>query len=337
MTSRETTTADAPALPSLTEILRAKEKILPYCCRTPLVRLEVEGIASQIYLKLEGLQPIGAFKLRAAVNAIVGSDLALRSGVCTASTGNMAQGVAWIARHLGIPARVIVPRGTDQVKLASARRMGAEIHLVSPGEWWTIMTTHEIDDKWGYFVHPVANNEVIAGNATIFSEIIEDLPDVDTVIAPFGGGGLLSGLIAGRNAFKPDTRIIGCESDAATPLTHAIAASGPVRVTCTPSFVTGMGSPIVLEEMWPLISSGLNGCVDVSQEAICNAIRVVFERVHVVAEGAGAAPVAAALAGKVTGRTIACVVSGANIDAEKFISILSGDIPQPATTANYDD
>jgi threonine dehydratase len=337
MTSRVTMHPRVPSLPSMAEIVSAQQTILPYCYRTPLVRLEIEGIDSEIYLKLEGLQPIGAFKLRAAVNAIVGSDLALNNGVCTASTGNMAQGIAWIAKHLDVTARVIAPRGTDQVKLSSARRMGAEIHLVSPGEWWNIMTTHEVDKAWGHFVHPVANNKVIAGNATIFKEIIEDLPDVDAVVAPFGGGGLLSGLIGGRNIFKLDTQIFGCESDAATPLAHAILANGPVQVNCTPSFVTGMGSPIVLEEMWPLISPGLNGCIDVSQEAICDAIRIIFERAHALAEGAGAAPVAAVMAGKVTGRKIVCVVSGANIDAEKFASILSGVIPEPANIGNYDD
>ncbi|MFM0047224.1 threonine ammonia-lyase [Paraburkholderia sediminicola] len=337
MTSQAATTNRAPSLPSMTEILKAQETIRPYCCRTPLVRLDIEGVDSEIYLKLEGLQPIGAFKLRAAVNAIVRSNLALNNGVCTASTGNMAQGVAWIAKQLGIPARVIVPRGSDQMKLSSARRMGAEIHLVSPSEWWDIMTTHEVDDQWGYFVHPVANSEVIAGNATIFKEIVEDLPGVDTVVTPFGGGGLLSGLIAGRNAFRPDTRIVACESDAATPLAHAIAANEPVRVTCTPSFVTGMGSPIVLEEMWPLVSSGLNGCVNVSQQSICDAIRAIFERAHTVAEGAGAAPVAAILDGKITGKKVVCIISGANIDAEKFVSILSGFIPQPSIIGTYDD
>jgi threonine dehydratase len=308
---------------TIDDIRAARGRIADTVLRTPLVRFDVDAPA-EIYLKLESLQPIGSFKLRGAANAMrrLGPD-ALRDGVYTASAGNMAQGVAWCARELGVPCRVVVPEHAPQTKLDAIERLGAQAVKVPYDEWWTCLADHGRAGMSGAFIHPVADTAVIAGNGTIGLEIVEDLPDVDAVVVPFGGGGLSSGIAVAVRALAPRAPIYACEVETATPLAAALAAGGPVLVERQPSFVDGIGGRGVLPEMWPLVSTLLAGSLVVSIEQVASALRQLVERARVVAEGAGAAPVAASLAGKAGRGKVVCVVSGGNIDLAVLLSILT--------------
>jgi threonine dehydratase len=294
--------------------------------RTPLVRLDVDGPA-QIYLKLENLQPIGSFKLRGATNAIRSLPLGvIADGVYTASAGNMAQGVAWGARDLGVPCTVVMPDNAPATKVNAVKRLGANIVPLPYDDWWQTLRDHGREGMAGRFVHPVADRDVMAGNGTIGLEILEDLPNVDTVLVPFGGGGLVSGIATAVRALQPNARVYGCEVETSTPLSAALKAGHPVVVERTPSFVDGIGGRGVLEEMWPIVSDLVTGALVATLAETRAAIRLLVERTRVVAEGAGAVPVAAALAGRAGGGagTIVCVVSGGNIDTKTLIDILTG-------------
>ena len=315
--------SDSQAIP-LADIKAARERIAGSVIRTPLIRLNVDGAPAEIYLKLENLQPIGSFKLRGAGNAIaMASPEQLKDGVYTASAGNMAQGVAWNARRLGLPCTVIVPDHAPETKLAAIRRLGGAIIKVTFDEWWQIILTHEFPGQKGYFIHPVSEPAVMAGNGTIGLEILEDLPDVDAVITPYGGGGLSCGVASAIRALKPDTKLYAAEVDTAAPLAPSLAAGRPVEVDYTPSFVDGIGGKGILPEIWPRVSKLLDGSLVVSLAQIAAALRLMLERNRVLAEGAGAAPVAAALAGLAGGGKVVCVVSGGNIDVGKLVQILA--------------
>jgi threonine dehydratase len=311
----------------LDEIRAAQKRIVGLALRTPLVRLNIEDAPADIYLKLENLQPIGSFKLRGAGNAMaLASKEQLAKGVYTASAGNMAQGVAWNARRLGIPCTVIVPDHAPETKLAAIKRLGGEIIKAPFEEWWQVIVTHHYEGQEGLFIHPVSDPAVMAGNGTIGLEILEDLPDVDAVIVPYGGGGLSSGIASAIRALKPDTRVYAAEVQTAAPFSASLAAGAPQNIQYTPSFVDGIGSGGVLVEMWPLVSQLLAGSLVVSLAEVAAAVRLLVERNRVVAEGAGATSVAAALAGKAGGGKVVCVVSGGNIDADKLAKILKGEI-----------
>ncbi len=313
---------------SIEALRAAAERLAGLAIRTPLVRLNVDDAPAEIYLKLENLQPIGSFKIRGAGNKLRGArpeDLA--EGVYTASSGNMAQGVAWTARELGVPATVIVPESADKTKLAAVERFGGTTRLVSFERWWQTLVEHGFPGQPGLFVHPVADPQVIAGNGTIGLEIIDDLPEVDTVLVPYGGGGLITGIAAAVKALKPTVRVLASESEAARPLAAAFEAGAPVEVPYGPNFITGMGGRSVLPEMWPMVRALVDGAVSSTLAEVAAAIRLIFERNRVVAEGAGAAPVAAALNGAAGGGKVVCVVSGGNLDAEAMVTILQGGVP----------
>jgi threonine dehydratase len=296
--------------------------------RTPLLRLSVDSPA-EIFLKLETLQPIGSFKLRGAGNAMARAGAEkLSGGVYTASAGNMAQGVAWNARRLGVPCTVIVPEHAPQSKLAAIERLGGRIVKVPFERWWQVLVDHHYPGIEGLFIHPVADPAVIAGNGTIGLEILEDLPDADTVLVPFGGGGLSCGIACAVRSLRPSARVFACEVETAAPLSASLAAGRPVAVDYEPSFVDGIGGRSVLPEMWPLASSVLSGSIVVSLAEIAGAIALLAGRARVVAEGAGAASVAAALrpVREFRGKVV-CVVSGGNIDPEKLSVILRGGVP----------
>ncbi|MFB3049402.1 MAG: threonine/serine dehydratase, partial [Acidimicrobiia bacterium] len=227
----------------LAEIEAAATRIAGAAIRTPLVRLNVEDAPAEIYLKLENLQPIGSFKIRGAANvlALAGSE-ALQEGVYTASAGNMAQGVGWMARRLGVPFSVVVPDHAPATKLAAIERLGGSIVKVPFDDWWHVITTHEFEGQSGFFVHPVSDPAVIAGNATIGLELLEDLPDLDAVVVPYGGGGLSSGIASALRALRPEIPVFAAEVITAAPLAAALAAGRPVEVTYTDSFVDGIGS-----------------------------------------------------------------------------------------------
>ncbi|HEX2722530.1 MAG TPA: threonine/serine dehydratase [Gemmatimonadaceae bacterium] len=315
---------------SLEDIRAARDRIADSVIRTPLLPLNVDG--ARIFLKLDNLQPIGSFKLRGAGNAIaLATPDQLAKGVFTASAGNMAQGVAWHARRLGIPCTVVVPDHAPETKLAAITRLGAKFIKVPFDEWWQVIVTREYPGLDGLFVHPVSDPAVIAGNGTIGLEILEDLPDVDTVLVPYGGGGLSCGIATALRALKPDTRIFACEVETSAALDAAWKAGTSTRIDYTPSFVDGIGSTSVLAEMWPLARSLLDGSIVVSVAEVAEAVRTLAERNRVIAEGAGATPVAAALTGKAArdgseSGKIVCVVSGGNIDFEKLAKIFRREI-----------
>jgi threonine dehydratase len=314
--------------PSLADIRAARERLLGLALRTPLVPLPAEGVAAEIHLKLENLQPIGAFKIRGAGNAMaLAGPERLRDGVYTASAGNMAQGVGWCARRLGVRATAIVPDHAPEAKLAALARLGTAVEKVPFDDWWRILVENGQAGRRGLFVHPVSDPAVMAGNGTIGLEILEDLPDVDTVLVPYGGGGLSCGIAAAVRGSGSRARVLACEVDTAAPLSAALAAGGPTPTSYTPSFVDGIGAKSVLAPMWPLASRLLDGAVSSPLGEVAAAVRLLAERAHVVAEGAGAASVAAALSGRAGLGKIACVVSGGNIDARVLARILAGETP----------
>jgi threonine dehydratase len=313
---------------SIQEIRAAQERIRSLAMRTPLVPLGVEDAPARIFLKLENLQAIGSFKLRGAGNAIqMASREQLADGVFTASAGNMAQGVAWNAKRLGIPCTAVVPEHAPETKLAAVRRLGGAIMKVPFDEWWDILLTGRYEKCKGLFIHPVSNPAVIAGNGTIGLEILEDLPDVDAVVIPYGGGGLSCGIGSAIRALRPETKIYACEVETACPLSASLAAGEPRSVNYVPSFVDGIGGKSVLAEMWPRVRNLLDGSLVMPLESVASAVRLLAERNRIIAEGAGATAVAAALSGKAGAGKVVCVVSGGNIDSAVLARILKGELP----------
>src|SRR6185369_3646282 len=309
---------------TLQDIKDAQQRIKGKVNRTPLIRFYGDNLPGEIYLKLENLQPIGSFKLRGACNAMsLAEKSQLKDGVYTASAGNMAQGVAWNARMMNIPCTVIVPDHAPQTKLNAITRLGAKFIKVPFNDWWQVLVTRKFEGMKGLFVHPVSDPPVIAGNGTIGLEILEDLPDVNTVIVPYGGGGLISGIATAIKKIKPRVKVFASEVETAAPLAPSLAAGEPVKIEYTPSFVDGMGSAALLTEMWPLVSKLVNGSIVLSLKQIADAIKLLMERTRVIAEGAGGSSFAAALTGIAGTGKIVCVISGGNIDAEKLIKILS--------------
>ncbi len=312
---------------TIADIRAARNRLAGIAVRTPLVRLDLPDVEADVWLKLENLQPIGSFKLRGAANAMLMAGPArLADGVYTASAGNMAQGVAWSARRLGVPCRVVVPDHAPRTKLDAIARLGGEVVKVPFDQWWQSIVDHRFPGMPGLFVHPVSDPAVIAGNGTIGLEIVEDLPDVDTVLVPYGGGGLSSGIATAVRALRPGAKVFACEVATAAPLSAALTAGAPCQVEYTRSFVDGIGGKGVLDEMWPLASRLLDGALVASVEQVADAVRLMVERARVVPEGAGAAALAAALAHGVSGKVV-CVVSGGNIDSLTLATILQGTVP----------
>ena len=311
----------ATSLPDPDMFKAAQARIAGVAMRTPLIRLHADD-RDDIYLKLENLQPIGSFKIRCAANALLARAERLAGGVSTASAGNFAQGLAYVGRALGIEVTAYVPETAARSKIDALKRLGSRVVDLPYGQWWAMLAEPGDDPT---FIHPVVDRDVIAGNGTIGLEILEDLPNVRTVIAPYGGGGLSVGIAAAMKG--SGARIIACETEAGAPLRAAFAAGKPVEVEFSrDSFVTGMGGPSVLPAMWPLARTVLDGTALVSLAETAAAIRLLVERHHVVAEGAGGAPVAAALAGGQTGPMV-CVVSGGHLDTGHLKTILEGAVP----------
>ena len=313
---------------SLDQIRAAQRRIEGSAIRTPLVRLNVEDPPADIYLKLENLQPVGSFKLRGAANAIRQIPKRdLDKGVWTVSAGNMAQGLSWAARQLGVRCTAVVPENAPEAKLANIKRLGGDFVKASFEDFADIFATRSYEGVEGHFVHPFSDPAVMAANGTIGLEILEDLPDVDAVVIAYGGGGLCCGIAAAIKAMKPEVRVYACEAETSAPLAAALAAATPVRIDYSLSFVDGIGSPIVQPEMYALATRLLDGALVTNLAETAAAVRLIAERNHVIAEGAGAVSVAAALAGKAGSGKVACVVSGGNIDSGKLITILNGGVP----------
>jgi len=340
--------------PTLDEVRAARQRLSGLAVQTPLLRLDWEAAkgggaeraasergpdapkpktaAPEIYVKLENLQPIGSFKLRGAANAMLQAGRErLAAGVYTASAGNMAQGVAWSARRLGVAATAIVPDHAPATKLAAIERLGGAVVKVPFERWWQVIAEHRYPGMAGLFIHPVSDTAVMAGNGTIALEICEQLPEVDAVLVPFGGGGLSCGIAAALRELRPAAAVYACEVTTAAPLAASLAAGEPRAVDYQPSFVDGIGGKAVLPEMWPLARSLLAGSRVVPLPDVAAAVRRLAERHRVIAEGAGATAVAAAMAlaaaGELPGKTIVCIVSGGNIDNAKLATILGGGVP----------
>jgi threonine dehydratase len=303
----------------------ARERIAGAAIRTPLVRLRVEGAPADIYLKLENLQPIGSFKIRGAANAVMLAPAGDRAkGLVTASAGNMAQGVAWAARELGVPATIAVPEHAPEAKLAAIERLGGQVRKLPYDDWWNVIVTSHLDGTEGLFVHPVQDPGVMAGNGTIGLEILDDLPRPDAVVIPYGGGGLTVGIASAVKALRPETKIFTAEPETGAALAAALAAGHPADVDYRATFVDGSGSRRVLDTMWPLVAPLVDGALSVPVGEAAAAVRLLAERARVIAEGAGALALAATLAGQAGTGKVVCVVSGGNINLSKLAEILTG-------------
>ena len=312
----------------LDEIRAARERILGASVRTPLVRASLPGAPCEIWLKLENLQPIGSFKIRGAVNAVRQADPAqVARGLVTASAGNMAQGVAWAAREAGVPATIVVPEEAPQTKLDAIERLGGRVIKVPHERWWQVMEEHAFPGVDGLFVHPVEDEPVMAGNGTIGVEILDDLPDPDAVVIPYGGGGLTAGIASAVKQLRPETTVITVEPETGAPFAAAKAAGSPQPIEYRKSFVDGAGGPMVLPKMWGIDSPLVDEALSASLDETAAAVRLLAERVRVIAEGAGALSTAAALSGRAGTGKVVCVVSGGNIDSSRLVKILSGETP----------
>jgi threonine dehydratase len=314
--------------PTLAEIEAAERRIASTVLRTPLVPLQVENVPAEIFLKLENLQPIGSFKLRGAANAVALVDRdELADGVWTASAGNMAQAVAWLARERRVPCTVVVPETAPKTKLEAIARLGADTVPVPVATWLEVFRTRTYPGMRGVFVHPFSDPNVVAGNGTIGLEIAADLADVNAVVVPYGGGGLCCGIASALRELVPSATVYACEVETAAPLAASLAAGEPAEVDHTPSFVDGIGAPRVFGEMFALARQLVDASLVVGLTEVAAAIRLLVERVRVVVEGAGAAPVAAALSGRAGTGKIVCVVSGGNLDTSVLTAILAGKAP----------
>jgi threonine dehydratase len=315
-------------LPSAADVDAARANIKGQVHRTPLWRLDAQVPGVNVHIKLENLQPLGSFKIRAAVNALKSHDAdSLRGGVLSASAGNFGLGLAFAARTMGVPVTIVAPDTAAQTKAAALEALGARVIRVPFADWWRVLMTRRFDGAEGVFFHPVADNAVVAGNATIGAEILEDLPDFDAVVVPFGGGGLISGIGSVMRRLKPAARMLAVETEAGQPAAAALAAGEPTLVAYKPGFVDGIGSTTVLDEMWEPVRQTVDGALCVSFAEVADAIRLLAVKHHVIAEGAGAASVAAALAGRAGKGDIVCVISGGNLDHTRLRTILSGETP----------
>ena len=302
----------------------ARRHVYEAAIRTPLVRLNLDGPA-EIHLKLECLQPIGSFKIRGAHNAVrLLPEERRRHGVWTVSAGNAAQGVALAARKSGVPCKVLVMDTAPAAKLDAARRLGAEIVKASFDECWKALADRTHLAMNGTFVHPFEDDEFIAGNASIGLEILEDLPDVNCVVAAFGGGGLSCGIAAAMKERAPQVKVFAAEPETAAPLARSLAAGSAQSFPgWQASWVDGCGGKSVFPRMWDLAHHLLAGSIVSTLEEVRNAMRLVAERNRVISEGAGACAVAAGLSGKCGPGKIVCVISGGNIDLAKFAELVT--------------
>jgi threonine dehydratase len=310
----------------LADVKAARERISGTVLRTPLVKLDLGKDGPDIRLKLENLQPTNAYKIRGAANAVARlSDEEKARGVWTISAGNAGQGVAYAARAAGIPCSVVAIETAPQTKLDRMRALGADIIPVSYTEAWKAAESHAFEGLDGTFVHPFDNHDFIAGHGTMGLEIVEDCPEVETVIAAIGGGGLITGVGSAVKALKPDVRVIGAEPETASPYAHSLGVGGPSKFAAwEASFVDGAGGQSVTQRMWDRMQAVVDGSIVVTLDQVREAMRLMAEKARIVSEGAGALALAAALTGEAGEGPIVCVVSGGNIDLEKFSSLVTG-------------
>jgi threonine dehydratase len=310
------------------EIDAARDRVAALSVITPLVECDIAPQGKTIRLKLENLQPIGSFKIRPIGNAVLSRKRAdLNAGIYTTSSGNSALGVAWMARRLGISATAVVPANAPQAKLDKLRRLGTRIDMRANDVWWRAIEAGALEDQEGVYIDAVRDPASLAGDATIGAEILAQWSDVEAILIPFGGGGLACGIACAVRAISPGVKIIACELSSAHPLKSAFAAGAPSRTPHEPGFVSGVGYGSVLPEMWPLARSMIDDVITVSLEQVAQAIKLLAENNRIVAEGAGAISVAAALSAQYPQTRVCAVISGGNIDSEILAAILQGRMP----------
>jgi threonine dehydratase len=308
----------------LSAIDEARRVIAGKAIRTPLVRLNLLDAPAEIYLKLENLQPIGSFKIRGAANAIAHlSPERLERGVVTASAGNMAQGVAWCARELGVPCTVIAPSSAPDTKVSAIERLGARLIKVSFDEWWRAYEQRSFPGVEGTFIHAFDDPFVMAGNGTIGLEIIEDLPEVEAVVIPWGGGGLTCGIGSALRQVRPTCKVFTAEVSTGAPLAASVAAGVPTAVDYQPSWVDGVGAKAVFPQMFERARPLIDGALIADLDSTAAALRLLITQNHIVAEGAGACPVACTLSGAAGAGKIVCIISGGNINPAQLAAILN--------------
>jgi len=321
------TTALEPVRPiTLSEIRDARKRIAGTIVRTPLIRLDLGPGSPDIRLKLENLQPISAYKLRGAANAVaLLSDAERRRGVWTISAGNAGQGVAHAARSAGVPCTVVAIETAPAAKLERMRALGAELVLVSYARAWQALDDRTYPGVEGTFIHPFDDQNFIAGHATMGLEILEDAPDTGVIIAAIGGGGLITGVASAVKALKPETKVWGAEPETAAPLARSFAkGSAQEFPEWKATFVDGAGGKSVFPRMWQRMQPVVDGCIVVSLNEVKHAMRLMAEKARVISEGAGALALAAALTGKAGPGPVVAIVSGGNIDLEKFFELVGG-------------
>lgn len=319
---------DAVQPVAISEIRAAQRRLTGAAMRVPLLRCEDAPSGSEIFLKLENLQPVGSFKIRPVGNAVLARPRSeLTAGLYTASSGNSALGVAWWARQLGIGATAFVPENASQAKCQRLSALDASIITLPFADWWHCIETAGHDRHPGLYIDAVRDPAALAGDGTIGVEIVEDLPDVEAIFVPFGGGGLASGIACAAKALRPEVKVIACELNSASPLAAAFAAGRAVTVPYSSGYVSGAGYGSVLPEMWPLVHSMIDGTLSVSLDQVSAAIRALALRDRVIAEGAGAISVAAALFAQHGYRKVCAVVSGGNLDGDLLTAILQGRTP----------
>ena len=312
----------------MTQIEAARARIEGLSTITPLVGCDIAPPGKTIRLKLENLQPIGSFKVRPIANAVLSKKRGdLSAGIYTTSSGNSALGVAWMARRLGISATAVVPAGAPQAKLEKLRRLGTRIDMRPDDVWWRAIEAGTLEEQAGVYIDAVRDPASLAGDATIGVEVLEQWPDVEAILVPFGGGGLASGIACAVRALRPDVKIIACELASAHPLQAAFAAGAPTATAHDAGFVSGVGYGSVLPEMWPLLRTMIDEVLTVSLAQVAQAIKLLSEHNRIVAEGAGAVSVAAALAAQYSQSKVCAVISGGNIDSDVFAAILRGQMP----------
>ena len=319
--------APPPVRPvTLDEIRAARERIKNIAIRTPLIKLRHDAAVPEIWLKLENLQPINAFKIRGAANAVAMlSDAERKRGVWTISAGNAGQGVAFAARDAGVRCTVVAIETAAETKIERMRNLGARIVKAPFDACWKAMEVREFAGVEGTFVHPFDDHNFVAGNATLGMEIVEDLPSVKTVIAAIGGGGLISGIGSAVRQLAPAVRILGAEPETAAPGALSFAKNSPqVFTDWQASFVDGAGGKSIFPRMWDRMQGIVDGSIVVTLDEVKRAMRLVAEKARVIAEGAGALAVAAALSGKAGEGPIVAVISGGNIDLKKFAELVMG-------------
>ena len=310
------------------QIDAARERIKDLSLITPLLGCDIAPPGKTIRLKLENLQPIGSFKIRPIANAVLSRNRAeLNAGIYTTSSGNSALGVAWMARRLGIGATAVVPVNAPEAKLEKLRQLGTRIDVRPNDVWWRAIEAGTLDDQEGVYIDAVRDPASLAGDATIGVEILAQWPEVEAILIPFGGGGLASGIACAVRALRPAVKIIACELASAHPLRSAFEAGAPTSTAHDAGFVSGVGYGSVLPEMWPLLKSMVDEVVTVTLAQVAQTIRRLAEHNRIVAEGAGALSVAAALAARYSPSKVCAVISGGNIDSNVLAAILRGQMP----------